>query len=168
MAISPNAMLHEQGRMVVGLPPRTPSTSTPDYVCMKNYERCSIVILVDNATTVTGSAITVKQATDVSNSASDEKAVSFTTAYRNLTAGSGTDDALSAFTVTSNTFTTDSTNNLNAIYVIDVKASDLDMNNGFDCIRAGTGDATSAVLSVLYILYPQKYSSPGSTAVVDA
>lgn len=164
MSVSSNAMLHEQVRMVVGFSPLLPSASTPDYVSMKNYDRCSIVFLVNNATTVTGSAITVKQATTVAGGS--EKAVAFTTAYRNLTAGAGTSDTLASFDVSSNTFTTDSTNNVDAIYVIDIRASQLDVAGGFDCIRAGIGDATAAVIGVLYLLYGQRYSTPGS-AVID-
>lgn len=164
MGLNANAMLHEQVRMVVGFSPLLPSSSTPDYVSLKNYERCSIVILLNNATTVTGSAITVKQATTVAGGS--EKAVSFAKAYRNITAGAGTDDTLAAFDVTSDTFTTNSTNNVDAIYVIDVQASDLDVAGGFDCIRAGVGDATAAVIGVLYLLYGQRYSTPGS-AIID-
>lgn len=149
-----NVMLHEQAKIVTGLAPITPSTSTPDYVSMKGYTRCSIVILADNATTVTGSAITVKQATAVAGTS--EKAVAFTEMYANTDTGAA--DALTATAVTSNTFTTDATNAKNLLYVIDIGIEDLDTANGFDCVRAGTGDATSSVLSVLYILYPAPYA----------
>ena len=159
-----NAELADLAKIVTGLAPITPSTSTPDYVSMKGYDRCAIIILVDNATTVTGSAITVKQASDVA--ATGEKALAFTTMKANVDTAAA--DTLTATAVTSNTFTTAAVNNKNMIYIIDVKAEDLDRANGFDCIRAGTGDATSAVLSVLYVLYPCRYASPaGVTAITD-
>lgn len=161
-----NLHLLEQAKVVVGLPPRLPSTSTPDYVSMKGYSRCAIIIAVDNATTVTGSAITVKQAQAVAGTG--EKALSFATAYSNIDIDAA--DALASFAVTSDTFTTDATNNKNLAYVIDVKAEDLDIDNGFDCIRAGTGDATAAVLSVIYILYGRRYTVSGLTtpsAIID-
>ena len=60
-----NALLIEQAKPVVGLSNTTPTASTPDYVSLKNFEKLTIIILALNATTVTGSAITVKQATDV-------------------------------------------------------------------------------------------------------
>ena len=36
-----------------------------------------------------------------------------------------------------------STNSLNSIYVMEVNPSDLDVANGFDCVRLGTGDAAN-------------------------
>lgn len=159
-----NLALNEQAKIVVGLPPRAPSTSTPDYVSLKGYNRCCIIILVDNATVVTGSAITVKQATAVAGTS--EKALSFTKALRNIDTDA-TDD-LAEFDVTSDTFTTDTTNNKNLMYVIDVKETDLDINNGFDCIRAGTADAANAVVSVLYVLYPAKIAKANPpSAILD-
>jgi hypothetical protein len=157
-----NAQLVEQVKPVLGLIGTVPSTSTPAYVSLKNYERIQILVLVKNATTVTGSAITLKQATSIA--AGSEKALAFTAAKRNIDQAAG--DTLSDFTVTSNTFTTDSTNSKNLLYVIDVKAEDLDVNNGFDCIRAGTGDATAATVTVLYMLYGAKFSTMPS-AVID-
>lgn len=142
-------------KIVTGLAPILPSTSTPDYVSLKDASHFTAVILVDNATTVTGSAITLKQATAVAGTS--EKALAFTKMWANTDTGAS--DALVETAVTSNTFTTDSTNNKNLMYVIEVDANELDTNGGFDCIRVGTGDATAAVTSVTYILsglrYPQ-------------
>lgn len=148
-----NALLSEQAKFVTGLDSVVPSTSTPDYVSLKNFERLTIVILQKNATTVTGSAITLKQATSVA--AGGEKALSFTKAWRNVDTAAA--DALSEFAVSSDTFTTQAVNSKNAMYVIEVKAEDLDVNNGFDCVRLGTGDATAATITVLYILWGSKF-----------
>lgn len=148
-----NALLSEQVKFVEGLLGVVPSSSVPDYVSLKNYERVAVIILQKNATTVTGSAITLKQATAVAGTS--EKALSFSKAYRNVDTGAG--DALSEFTVSSDTFTTQAVNSKNAMYVIEVKAEDLDVNNGFDCIRAGTGDATAATITVLYALFGAKF-----------
>jgi hypothetical protein len=153
MGLNLNALLSEQVKFVTGLDSVVPSTSTPDYVSLKNFERICIIILVKNATTVTGSAITVKQATAVAGTS--EKAVSFAKAYRNIDTAAA--DVLAEFAVTSDTFTTNSTNSKNLMYVIEVQASDLDVAGGFDCIRAGTGDATAATVTVLYALYGAKF-----------
>lgn len=155
MGLNLNALLSEQVKFVTGLDPAVPSTSTPDYVSLKNFERMTIIILVKNATTVTGSAITVKQATAVAGTG--EKAVAFSTAYRNIDTAAA--DVLASFAVTSNTFTTDSTNSKNLMYVIEIKAEDLDVANGFDCVRAGTGDATAATVTVLYALWGAKFQT---------
>lgn len=157
-----NAMLSEQVKVVEGLIPTVPSTSTPDYVSLKNYERCMVLIIQKNATTVTGSAITLKQATSVG--AGGEKPLAFAKAYRNV--DTATADVLSEFAVTSDTFTTQAVDSKNAMYVIEVKAEDLDVNNGFDCIRAGTGNATAATIGVYYFLYGAKLPTTVS-AIVD-
>lgn len=157
-----NALLSEQVKFVEGLLGVVPSTSIPDYVSLKNYERCAVIILQKNATTVTGSAITLKQATSVA--AGGEKPLAFSKAYRNVDTGAG--DALSEFAVTSDTFTTQAVNSKNAMYVIEVKAEDLDVNNGFDCIRAGTGDATAATITVLYALFGAKFPTTAA-AITD-
>ena len=148
-----NANLSEQVKFVEGLLGVVPSTSTPDYVSLKNFERAAVIIMVKNATTVTGSAITLKQASAVAGTG--EKALAFSKAYRNIDTAAA--DALAEFAVSNNTFTTDSTNSKNLMYVIEVKAEDLDVNNGFDCIRAGTGDATAATVTVLYALFGAKF-----------
>lgn len=155
-----NALLSEQVKIVEGLIPTVPSSSTPDYVSLKNYERCMVLIIQKNATTVTGSAITLKQATNVA--AGSEKALSFTKAYRNVDTAAA--DILSEFTVASDTFTTQAVDSKNAMYVIEVKAEDLDVNNGFDCLRVGTGNATAATIGVYYFLYGAKF--PTNTAAI--
>lgn len=151
--ISPNVALHEQAKIVLGLAPIAPSTSTPDMVSLKNYYRASVIIAVDNAATVTGSDITLNQATAVANTAG--KALAFDKVYANLDISAT--DTLVETAVTSNTFTTLATNNANALYVIDVTQDMLDVDGGFDCFNVLTGDAVNTVLSVTYILYPARF-----------
>lgn len=148
-----NALLSEQVKFVIGLDPAVPSTSTPDYVSLKGFERCTIVVLQKNATTVIGSAIALKQATAVAGTS--EKALSFSKMWSNVDTAAA--DVLAAVAVVSDTFTTQAVNSKNAMYVMEVKAEDLDVNNGFDCIRASTGDATAATITVLYILWGSKF-----------
>ncbi len=159
-----NVKLSEQAKLVAGLAPVAPSTSTPRYISMKDYPVVSIIILVHNTTTVTGSAITVKQATNVANSG--EKALSFTTMRANVDISAT--DTLVDTAVVSNTFTTAATNSKDLMYEITIHETDLDITNSFDCIRAGTGDSVNATVSVLYVCYPAKYgkSSPPS-AILD-
>ncbi len=158
---SANAKLPEQCKIVQGLGPITPSSSTPDYVSLKNYARMSVIISVDNST-VTGSAITLKQASAVAGTG--EKALGFAKYYANTDTAAG--DTLTLTTATSNTFTTDTTNAKNLLYVIDIEASDLDVDGGFDCVRAGTANAANTVLDVVYVLYPPRYSSPAGVAAI--
>jgi hypothetical protein len=135
-----------------------------DYVSLKGFQRCSIVIAVDNATTVTGGAITLKQATSVA--AGSEKALAFTKMYANTDTGAS--DTLVETAVTANTFTTDTTNNKNLLYVIEVSAADLDVSNGFDCIRVDSLLMANAVGAVMYILHDARYTGNLDTsAIID-
>lgn len=165
--MNPNVLLTEQTKVVQCLGPVAPSTSTPDFVSMKGYNRCTVLIPVKNGTTVTGSAISITQATDVSNTGG--KALPFSTAYRSLNTGpSGNTDALSSFSVASNTFTTDSTNSTDNLYAIEINETDLDVANGFDCVRVNTGNSTNATLAVVAVLWPAKFGkSTPLTAIAD-
>lgn len=163
---TPNALFIEQVKHVSGLFPVVPSSSVPDYVSMKGYSRIAIKIKVKNATTVTGSAITVLQATAVAGTG--EKAVAFTKAYRNIDVDAAGGDIVAEFAVTSNTFTTDATNSKNLCYWIEIRADELDIDGGFDCIRAGTANATAATVDVDYFLFPMKFAKlSGLAAITD-
>lgn len=144
----------DKAKFVQGLAPITPSSSEPAYVSLKAFRRMTIVIQVDNATSVTGSAITLKQATAVAGTG--EKALEFDKMWANEDTDAS--DTLVETAVTSDTFTTDDTDNKNLQYVIEVDADDLDSDNNFDCVRLGTGDASNTELSVLYILHAPKYA----------
>ena len=165
MAISPNALLIEQAKIVQGLGPVAPSASTPDFVTMKGAPRLTILIPVKNGATVTGSAISLTQAQDVSNTGG--KTLAFTTAYRALNTGpGGNTDVLASFAVAANTFTTDATNTTDNLYAIEVLETDLDINNGFDCVRCNTGNSVNATLAVVYVLYPAKFAGPALPSAI--
>ena len=134
------------------------------YVSLKNYRKIRITIDINNGTTVTGSIITLKQATAVAGTA--EKALSFTRMLANVDVGAG--QAMTETAVVSNTFTTDTTNSKLLRYVLDVDSNTLDVANGFDCIRLdGTAHAATAPLGfvVSYDLYGARYS--GASPLVD-
>ena len=134
------------------------------YVSMKGYQRCQIIISIADGTTVTGSTITLKQATAVAGTG--EKALAFTRMLANTDYAASKTMVETA--VTSNTFTTQTTNSKDSLYIIDVDASDLDVANGFDCLRVdGTGHAATASRGcvVLYNLYGARYS--GASPLAD-
>ena len=134
------------------------------YVSLKGYQRCQIIISIADGTTVTGSTITLKQATAVAGTG--EKALAFTRMLANTDYGASKTMVETA--VTSNTVTTQTTNSKDSLYIIDVDASDLDVANGFDCLRVdGTGHAATASrgVVVLYNLYGARYS--GASPLAD-
>jgi hypothetical protein len=143
--------------IVEGLAPVVPSSSTPDYISLKGANAAGILIHAKNATTVTGSAITLKQATAVAGTG--EKALSFTTYYKKEDTGAA-DAPWTKATATSDTFTTLATDSKNTFYFIPIDPASLDINNGFDCVRAGTGNATAATISVYYLIRPKHNGNP--------
>jgi len=124
------------------------------YVSLKGYDRLAVIIDVTNATTVTGGAVTLQQAQAVAGTG--EKPLAFARMLANTNVASS--QALVETAVTNNTFTTLTTDSRRLRYVIDVKASDLDVANGFDCVRLDVTGMASATGSVSYILYGPKYS----------
>lgn len=149
---------------VTGLAAVVPSTSTPDIVSLKNYDGILICVNVVNATTVTGSAISLSQSTLVDGTGA--KTLGFDWVYQNIDTAAASGDILTKTAVTSDTFTTDSTNSKNLKYLIDVPTSSLDADNDFDCIRAVTGDATAATVNVEYFLYNARYKPVIADSVI--
>lgn len=158
--IGTNARLDEQVTPVVGAIGLllTSTLGDTDYVSMKGYARCQIIIAIADGTTVTGTAVTLKQATTVAGGGS-EKELAFTRMLANTDLSASKN--LTETAVTSSTFTTQTTNSKDSLYVIDVAASDLDQANGYDCIRVDcTGHAATNPRGaiVLYSLYGKRYS----------
>lgn len=157
-----HARLIDKAKIVQGLAPITPANSVPDYVSLKNFSRCTVIINVDNGATVTGSAITLKQATAVAGTS--EKALAFDKVFANTDTGAA--DTLTETAVSSNTFTTDNTNAKNLQYVIEIAASDLDVANNFDCLRVGAANGANMVCGITYILHGQRYGNAMAQAAI--
>lgn len=152
-------------QVVHGLGPVTPSSSVPDYVSLKDARSAEVLITVLNGSTVTGSAITLLQAQAAANTG--EKALAFTQYFANTDPANSS--ALTLTNAASNTFTTLNTNSKTLVYRIPVDPASLDVANGFDCIRAGTGNGANTTVAVHYLI-ESKYGGNYAThpnAVVD-
>ncbi len=164
MTTSLNASLAEQMKFVMGCAPAalTSTAGDGDYVSLKNYRRCTIVIAVLNGSTVTGGAITLLQASDVA--ATGAKALAMTRMWANTDCAAS--DSLVKTSVTSDTFTTNTTNSKQLMYVIEVLAEDLDVANGFDCLRVDSASMANAVASIVYILDGARYGGATPPAAI--
>lgn len=147
---------------VYGLNPVTPSTSASDIISLKNASSVTVVIQGVNATTVTGSAITLSQATDVSGTAA--KALSFDTVWRNIDCAAA--DGFAKAAVTSDTFTTTAVNSKQYIYVIEVPAESLDTSNAFDCLRVNCATGVATTLAVMFYVNPRSTNATGTPTVI--
>lgn len=166
MTISLNARLDEQVTPIVAAAGLLLTSTLGDttYVSLKGYRKCQIIISIADGTTVTGTAITLKQATAIAGT--NEKALGFTRMLANV--DYGTSKTMVETAVSANTFTTQAVNSKDSVYIIDVDSDSLDVANGFDCIRVdATGHAATASRGcvVLYNLYGARYS--GANPLVD-
>ena len=157
-------MLNPVGRLIDVLKPvmgcapaaLTGAAGDGDYISMKNYTKLTVLISVLNGSTVTGGAVTLKQASAVAGTG--EKALSFSKMYSNIDCAAA--DALTETAVVSDTFTTDTTNSKQLMYAIEVDAEQLDKANGFDCVRVDVASMANAVAGVTYLLWGARYSKP--------
>src|SRR5882757_5457839 len=155
MSLNLNARLDEQCFLVQAASNAVLTTTVGDcvYESLKNYRKICIIVDILNATTVTGTTITLKQASAIAGTG--EKALAFT---RMLSSIDVPTVALAETAVTSNTFTTDTTNSKRLRYVLDVDSSTLDVANSFDCFRVDCTGMAAALGTVTYILYGARYS----------
>lgn len=166
MTISLNARLDEQSKTIMAAAGLLLTSTLGDttYVSMKGYRKLQIVIAIADGTTVTGSTITLKQATAIAGT--NEKALAFTRMLANVDYAAAKTMVETA--VVASTFTTQVVNSKDSLYIIEVDAADLDVANGFDCVRVdGTGHAATASRGcvVLYTLFGARYS--GADPTVD-
>lgn len=149
-----NTRLIESFKPVWACEPKSYSgtANTIKYASLKLYDR--IMILIQTGAWAAGTAaVTLKQATEVAGTTN--KALAFTTMWVNT---AGAPDTFTKTTVTSNTFNLDTAN---LLYIIEVVASDLDVDNAYDCIgvNIATPGANADFYGVTYLLgnarYPQ-------------
>lgn len=133
---------------------------------MKGWDHLTVILQVNNATSVTGWTTTLKQASAVAGTG--EKALAFTKNWVN--AATGTSDTLVETAVTSSTFDTATTDNADLLYVMEVEAADLDQDNDFDCVRLDVTGASNTIAACIYILSRGRYSTGGTpsiSAIID-
>ncbi len=164
--MSMNTRLLESINLVLAAPPADfNSAVTVDWISLKNYDGCLVVWLKAVGTAGDDWSLQLVQGTAVAGTGS--KALTFKQWYYKAAA---LISSVSTFTkVTEATATADldlgtptdyGHDILQAVYVVDVRASDLDVTNGFDCISAtfDDGDAGSTSLgSILFIPYGARY-----------
>lgn len=156
--------LIENAKVVVGAVPvdTTGAAVTGDYVSLKGYSHLTIVIM-QGAWAGGTPAVTLLQATDVA--ATGAKTLGFTKYWEGTAL---TDDNYAAVAVTGNTYNL--TAAANKVNIIEIDASDLDIDNGFDCVRVGIASpgSNADLIAVLYILTGTRYpQSDPQTAIAD-
>ena len=141
--------------------------TTGDYICMKGWGGCAILIAYGDGTADSDLQYTIQQATDVANSLTDAKALNCLETGRIFTMDAATYAAYALLAATHFNADTQATADevwLDAtngeavgICVLEVFESDLDTSNGFDCLRCDVTDPGAAKIgAILYILHDPK------------
>jgi hypothetical protein len=130
----------------------TPSSYASLWLDMAYYSQLSFYILVSNSTTVTGAAITLKQAT--SSTGTSSKALTYNNYFSAIglfASQAATQDVWTQVTGVSGTFTTNTTNSVLSAYCIEVHDTDLDLTNAFSYVQllANPGTATTIAIFAL-------------------
>ena len=162
-----NTRLLESIDIVAGLVPQDFNTSaTSDYICLKNYEGVLVYFTKAAGTAGDDPSLQLYQASDVSGTG--EKALTFDNLYSKI----GTQTGVNIWTKQTITATADLdlqtptdfvADNVEASFVIDVRAATLDVSNGFDCLcfkNDGADIGNTSLAAVIFILYGARYPSP--------
>lgn len=165
-----NQHILEKMQIVAGIIPVDMSTAANngDYVSMKNFGRCAIVVFKAIGTAGDDPTITVSQASDVSGTG--VKALNFTRVDYKLGTQTGIGTFTTATPAAGNTYVDAASAEAQMLAVIDIKAEDLDMENGFDCLRVSIADiGTNAQLGcALYLLHEPRFATnPLPSAIID-
>jgi hypothetical protein len=142
------------------------SARSSDVITLKNYGRCAIVFHKAAGSASEDPTLTVLQA--VSITPSSAKALTFTTIYRKQ----GTLTSVGTWTKTTQsaaaTYTNTTLSEEECVFVIEIKAEDLDVDNGFDCLRVTIADAGSVnqIGALLYILHEPRYAKDGGISAI--
>src|SRR5262245_18759639 len=158
-----HAML-EHMQVAAGFVPVNLATgaNNSDWVNLKLFARLLVVFFKSAAASGTEDpTVTVLQATDVSGSGS--KALSISRSWTKTDADLTTIGQFTAGSPSGNTLTVASSAQKAGIWVIEVKASDLDRTNGFCCVRANVADVVTVeqLGCLLYVLgEPRQADTP--------
>ncbi len=136
-----------------------------DWVKLTDYRRCAIIFVGSIGTAGDDPTITVLQATDTAGS--NPKALTFTRVdKKQATALTSVGQFTTITQAAADTYTNDTLAELQKVVVIDIKAEDLDIANGFEAIQASVADVgTNAQLAtMIYVLHEPRFAS-GTTEV---
>ena len=154
----PRRSLLDDIDIIEGFPPVDLQTgaNNGDYVSLKNYAGCLVMFHSGVGSNGEDPTLTLQQASDVAGTG--VKSLTFTVIFRKQAATSLASTAVWTRTTqtAANTYTNTDAAEQSALWVVDVKASDLDVDGGFDVIRATVADVGGAGAqpgSLHYILY---------------
>jgi len=164
--MNPNALCLERMQIVPGQAAGPADINgaaiTGDYVSLKNYRRCLVLVYAGDGTAGGDLDVKLYQASDVSGTGAKvlnclETDRIFTKQHASTFAGVGQFTKETQPTADEQYTDTDSGEQVN-LWGLEVMASDFDADNNFDCLRADVADPGAAkVVGLLYMLMDPKY-----------
>jgi hypothetical protein len=155
-----NTLALERLQIAAGIPPIALTTARTGYaVSMKNYRRCLVLFFKGIGTASDDPTITLAQGTDIAFGTT--KALTFTKVWvkQDLTKLSDVAQWTEVTQSAGATYTDATSAEQMALWAIEITTADLDVDNGYDCIRASISDVgTNAQIGcVLYIMLDPLY-----------
>ncbi len=166
-----NKLLVEQAQIVAAIIPVDSQTgaNNGDWVSLKGYGRCAIIIYKAAGVAGDDPVLTLKQASAVDGTGA--KALNFTRIDAKVGAQTGVGQFTTVSQAAANTYTDPVSAEAQGLFVIEVQSSDLDVANGFDCVQISvpdTGAGGAQLLCALYLLLEPRYGMATlPSAIVD-
>ncbi|MFN4017613.1 MAG: hypothetical protein ACK4JB_19895 [Reyranella sp.] len=166
-----NKHILEKTQIVAGIIPvdTQSGANNGDWVSLKGYGRCAVVFYKAAGVAGDDPVFTLRQAQDVSGTGA--KALDFTRIDTKVGAQTGIGQFTTNTQAAANTYTDAASAEAQAIMVVDIKAEDLDVDGGFDCVQLqipDTGSAGAQLGCALYLLHEPRYGTiPLPSAIAD-
>ena len=167
------SLLVESAQLVAGLVPVDLQTGANDgdWVSLKNYNHIAVVFFKAVGTAGDAPTLTLEQATDVAGAGA--KALNFTDVYTKQAAALTSVGQFTKVTQASaNTYTDATSAELQALWVVEFNGVDLDVANGFDCVRGRVADigGNAQLGCMIYVLSEARHGVDAAgmpSAIVD-
>lgn len=164
-----NSLFREQHQIVLAAVPSDTAAAAlnGDWVSLKNFNHVTILFAHGIGSGSEDPVLTIQQASKVDGTGA--KALNFTKYGKKSHATDIT--TVGQFTETSqaagNTLTGEG--NAQELFAVEFDAADLDVDGGFDCIRATVADVgvTAQLAAIVYILSEPRYSGNPPSAMAD-
>lgn len=139
-----------------------------DWVSLKGYGRCAIVFFKAAGTAGDDPVFTLRQAKDVSGTTPKE--LNFTRIDTKVGVQTGIGTFTKVAQAAGNTYVNTDSAEAQAVMVVDIKAEDLDVEGGYDCLQLQIPDVggNAQLGCALYLLHEPRYATdPLPSAIVD-
>lgn len=138
-----------------------------DWVSLKNFNKLAVVVFKAAGIAGDDPIITLKQATDVAGTGA--KALNFERIYARVGVQTGIGVWTKVTQAAGNTYQDAVSAEAQGLFMIEIDATDLDVNNGFDCVQLSIPDvgAGGAQLGCALYILGEPRNSPNTSAIVD-